>query len=138
MQDIINVISPTWYKKDGASSEQLEQLKSQLKFKLPFEYESFLTWSNGGEGRIGNNYFSLWNCEQVPRRNVSTQINFYLPGVLGIATDGGDYCYALDYTISDTNPPLVLVPLGDLDFTSFVTIGSSFIEGLRNLLTTDF
>src|SRR2546425_377726 len=112
MQNILDTIAPKWYKEPGATAAEIEQLKNQVNFRLPPDYESFLMWSNGGEGYIGSNYFSLWTCEQIPRRNTSTKIGFYLPKVLGIATDGGDYCYALDYRFSEDEPQLVLVPLG--------------------------
>jgi len=138
MEIFINTISQNWYKEPGATLKQIEQLKHQLKFQLVFEHEAFLLWSNGGEAKVGNNYFSLWSCEEIVRRNVSTKIEFYLPNILGIATDGGDYCYALDYNASVNVPPLVLVPLGDLDFVSFVTVGSSLKDGLQNLFVTDF
>jgi len=138
MENLIKTINQTWFKQLGATSNQIDEYKRNTRFNLPVEYEEFLLWSNGGEGLMGNNYISFWPSEDVIRLNSMYRIDFYIPQTLGIATDGGDYCYALDYRTSCANPAFVLVPLGDLDVVSFIFVGSSFEGGLRNLLVSDF
>ena len=57
----------------------------------------------------------------------------YLPRVVGIGTDGGGDCFALDYRDGGT-PKLVSVPLGDLDAESVVVLADSLEAALRSKL----
>lgn len=136
MEDIIRLITSYWFKKPGANYHQLQQLNDSLPYQLPEAYKTFLTWSNVGEGHIGSSYLSLWNAEEIVRFNKDYQVNFYLPKVIGIGSDGGGECYALDYRTTLNTPALILVPFGDLEESAIVIIGSSFQEGLNSLLMT--
>ena len=55
----MEVIESKWYKKDGANTAFIEDVEKQLNTTLPKQYKSFLLWSNGGEGKLGDNYIYI-------------------------------------------------------------------------------
>lgn len=139
---IFKEILITWFRNDPAAQDEIIKTEKALKKEgiiragLPNDYTSFLLLTNGGEGWVGSRYVSLWRIEEVQALNKSYQIDHYLPGIVGVGTDGGGQCYALDFRYSSINPTLVQVPLGDLGIVSLVLIGESFGDGLRELLKT--
>lgn len=136
MEDLIKIIAPSWFKKPGATAEQIKQAEAALGIEFPSDYKTFLSWSNGGEGQIGNIYFSFWSADEIKELNEDYQISKYLPGIVGIGTDGGGQCYALDYRMYPENPPLIQCPLGDLDFSSIVDLGSTFRDGIEGAVSS--
>lgn len=137
MEELIEIIAPSWFKKDGAIAEQIKQAEAALGIEFPSDYKTFLSWSNGGEGQIGNRYFSFWSSEEIKQLNEDYQISKYLPSIVGIGTDGGGQSYALDYRMSPENPPLIQCPLGDLDFSSIVVLGSTFRDGVERAMSSE-
>lgn len=131
MEELLEEIAATWYKEPGANSSQIESLEQELKVTLPEDYRHFLLWSDGGEGDIGKCYLSLWSIGEIPQLNSDYLISHYVPGLVGIGTDGGSICYALDFRQDRVSPSFVSVPLGDLDYESVVIIAPTFSEGLR-------
>lgn len=61
----MEVIESKWYKKDGANTAFIEDVEKQLNTTLPKQYKSFLLWSNGGEGKLGDNYIYIWAIEDI-------------------------------------------------------------------------
>ena len=106
-----------------------------MKLQFPEDYKTLLQWSNGGEGSVGTIYLSLWGIEEIEKFNEDYRINRYLPGLLGIGTDGGGECYALDYRASPIPPSFIQVPLGDLDFASITVLGATFRDGIKNVIS---
>jgi hypothetical protein len=136
IEDLIETIAPSWFKKTGATTEQIKQAEAALGVGFPSDYKTFLSWSNGGEGQIGNRYFSFWSAEEIKELNDDYQISKYLPGSVGIGTDGGGECYALDYRMYPETPSLIQCPLGDLDFSSIVVLGSTFRDGIEGAMSS--
>ena len=134
MEDLIEAIEESWYKEPGATEEQLRQAESALGFPLPEDYKAFMRWSNGGGGRIGGTYLALWNIEDVREANESYGIDHYLPGVVGVGTDGGSQSYAFDYRAKNDMPSLIRVDLGDLDPESVIFVSHSFRAALERAL----
>ena len=136
MDEFIAAIENNWSKKPGASMDDIMWTERVLGVRFPADYQSFLRWSNGGEGDIGGRHFDLWDVDRVLRLNKAYALDRYLPGVVGIGTDGGGICYALDYSAGPDNPRFVHVPLGDLDPAAIVVLGHSFQEGLERALAS--
>lgn len=115
MKSIINILEKHWNTNPPASSMQLDELERELKIALPSDYRQLMQWSNGGEGKVGGAYFSLWPIEKIINRNISANIWRYMSNrFIGIGSNGGGECYGLDYTENDTSPNISIVPLGDL------------------------
>jgi SMI1 / KNR4 family (SUKH-1) len=137
MKDIIDQISGTWYRLPGASAEEIHAVEERLNVEFPQDYKEFMIWSDSGEGRLGATYIKLWACEELEEANDDYKIHKYLPGLVGIGTDGGDDCYAFDYRRGEGGPLLVQVPLGALCPEYVVTLGRSFSEWLIKCLPSE-
>lgn len=122
----------TWWRQSPAPPEGIADLKNYLNGALPEEYEALLRWSNGGEGDLPGGYFSLWPAEVVRGWNGDYGIASHLNGLVAIGTDGGDRAFALDFRVERSNPPVVLIELGDLDIDSVVRVGSSLADWIVN------
>ena len=133
MDELIQRIKPRWYGRPGATDEAIRAAEAQLGITFPSDYCEFLTWSNGGEGQVGDDYLSLWPIEEAPQLNEDYQIGKYLPNVIGIGSDGGGECYALDYRRGGEDPPLVQVPFGDLEAESVTFLGRSLSSWLAQV-----
>lgn len=135
MKHLFERIAPSWFGNPGTTDIDIQQVELDLNVTLPHDYKQFLLWSNGGEGYIGSNYFSFWTIQELKELNASYRINHYLPGILGVGTDGGGECYALDFRSDPSAPAFVRVPLGDLDIESVIPIASSLQEGFEKAIT---
>ncbi|MCA4533084.1 SMI1/KNR4 family protein [Bacteroides xylanisolvens] len=51
--------------KNGANTASIEDVEKLLNTTLPYQYKRFLLWSNGGEGKLGDNYIYIWAIEDV-------------------------------------------------------------------------
>lgn len=137
MDQLFERMAASWFKNPGVGIKDIEQAEVELGRAFPTDYREFLLWSNGGEGLIGSTYYSFWEVEKLKELNALYQIDHYLPNVLGIGTDGGGECYALDFKNSDSAPYLVQVSLGDLDEDSIVFLAHSLKQAIENELVPD-
>lgn len=139
MKNAIEIVKPSWHAVPPASKEQLDSLQEALDLTLPVDYREFMLWSNGGEGKVGSAYVSLWAVEKIIARNISASIWQYISKrFIGIGTNGGDECYGLDYTNDSTSPKFVIVSLGDLSYDSKFFIAPTLTEGLQKSLDFQF
>lgn len=118
----------------AASDAAIAMAETELGVIFPAAYRDLLKWANGGEFDFGNAYVEVWDTVRIVKRNQSYEIPSRLPGIVGIGSDGGDECYALDFRLAEQRP-LVRVSLGALRPEFVETIGPNLIEGLRNLPT---
>jgi hypothetical protein len=138
MKNIIDLVSPYWYKKPPCDGADVAKVERHLGLQFPPDYIDLLKWSNGGEAKLGTAHFALWPIQDVIRRNGSASIFKYMTNrFVGIGTNGGDECYGLDYTGGDV-PTLAIVPLGDLDPNSKYTIAATLTEGIQKALAGQF
>lgn len=139
MSKAINLVAGSWHREPPATEAKLSQAESELGVVFPEDYREFLLWSNGGEAKVGDAYFSLWRVDDIKKRNMSASIAKYMSSLfLGIGTNGGDECYALDYSIDINFPKFAIVPLGDLDHESKFIIASSMTEAFEKALNGGF
>lgn len=88
MENIIKKIANEWNADPGADLTNISIIEKALNTTFSKDYITFLQWSNGGEGNIGDNYISLWKCEDLITLNNEYQIQKYLSNkFLGIGTD---------------------------------------------------
>ncbi|MFJ4455292.1 SMI1/KNR4 family protein [Pseudomonas sp. NPDC089392] len=127
INNTIKAITSQWQAQPGALLREIDDLEKSIHKKLPNDYRSFLQWSNGGNCKFSNIYIDLWPAGLVEKLNQEYQISKYL-GVsyVGIGTDGGSICIALDYT--STQPQICTFDLGDIDLSRVNQIGKTFSE----------
>ena len=130
----MEVIESKWYKKDGASSASIDDVEKLLNTTLPKQYKSFLLWSNGGEGKLGDNYIYIWAIEDVIAYNHDYGIQKYLQKEYWAFGMDGDIGYILH--LSDNS--IYRVDLGDLDITSIKYIAPSFDDFLGKAIYLNF
>ncbi|AIO75514.1 TPA: SMI1/KNR4 family protein [Burkholderia multivorans] len=120
------------YQKNAPSTPaEIATLETTLGISLPLDYKDFLTWSNGGEGQVGDLYLSMWTIEQVIELNALYSITTRMgKGFVGIGTDGGDYCFALDLR---RNEHFVVVPLGALADEEVKPLAGNLVDGLTGI-----
>jgi hypothetical protein len=116
-----------WSKKPGAQLTRIAVVEASLSRVLPEDYRRLLIWADGGEWHIGGRQVYLWSTSELEKLNNDYQIPFWLPDVLGIGTDGGGQCYALDYRQKNVDPVVVTVPLGAL-FKDEITVCGASLE----------
>lgn len=122
MDIIIKKIAEQWNFISAVELWQISAVENELGIIFPEDYKTFLEWSNGGEGYIGENYVSLWKVENLMTLNKEYQIQKYLSNsFLAIGTDGGGICYGLN----TNNYTYFKCPLGDLDINEISTIAKS-------------
>jgi len=120
----------------GATEEEIAQAEQTLGVRFPDDYRAFLRWSDGGGGWIGTAYAAFWSTEELPKRNADYAIPESVPGAVGIGSDGGGECLALDYRANASAPRLVFLPfIGMDDADSAWVLGDSFADGLAQLAT---
>ena len=130
----MEVIESKGYKKDGASSASIDDVEKLLNTTLPKQYKSFLLWSNGGEGKLGDNYIYIWAIEDVIAYNHDYGIQKYLQKEYWAFGMDGDIGYILH--LSDNS--IYRVDLGDLDITSIKYIAPSFDDFLGKAIYLNF
>ena len=130
----MEVIESKWYKKDGASSASIDDVEKLLNTTQPKQYKSFLLWSNGGEGKLGDNYIYIWAIEDVIAYNHDYGIQKYLQKEYWAFGMDGDIGYILH--LSDNS--IYRVDLGDLDITSIKYIAPSFDDFLGKAIYLNF
>jgi hypothetical protein len=111
-----------------ASAADVATLEASLNVALPPDYKEFLQWSNGGEGDFGGLYLAMWSTADVVSLNELYSIRTRMGSdFIGVGTDGGDYCFAVDLR---NNAAFVVVPLGALANDEVKRLADSFVDGL--------
>jgi hypothetical protein len=92
---------------------------------------TFFCGRMGGEGEVGELYLSMWSVEQVVDLNTLYSITTRIgQGFVGIGTDGGDYCFALNFRRGEH---FVVVPLGALAKDEVKSLASNLVDGLTSI-----
>lgn len=121
-------LGPAFERNEPSSAEAIGRLVAMSPRPLPPAYLDFLSWSNGGEGSVGDYYVSIWPAEEVLELNEGYEVRQYVPGLLAFGTDGGGEAFAFDYRREGS--PIVRVPLGDLAYESVLDVASDLVAFL--------
>ena len=129
MIDFDKIVGTEFRKNPPSNASDLAKLEASIGASLPDDYKRFLLFSNGGEGNIGDLYISIWPIEEVLNLNTLYSIPRRLgEKILGIGTDGGDYCFALDLQENDNQ--FAVVSLGALAKEEIKNLAKNFLGGL--------
>jgi hypothetical protein len=131
MNDFIALLGAGFHGKRPAASPEIMSLETSLGVAFPSAYREFLSWSDGGEGAVGDLYLSLWSVGQVAELNGLYSITRRMGrGFVGIGTDGGGYCFALELRGGER---FVAVPLGALAESEVKHLADSLTYGLARI-----
>ncbi|EMF42464.1 hypothetical protein LEP1GSC067_2887 [Leptospira interrogans serovar Lora str. TE 1992] len=72
--NITNIFKNVWTIQPGTNLNTIQKIESIFKVTFPEDYKQILLWSNGGEGKVGNRYLSLWKIEELVQLNEDYQI----------------------------------------------------------------
>src|SRR5580704_6847401 len=97
LHEILSDPSGNWSRRPPASEAAIRTLAAACDFALPQEYESFLRYSNGGEGPLCIEpwYFQLCSAEDVLSYNRDYKVGQFLPGFFAIGSSGGSEMLAI-------------------------------------------
>lgn len=128
MTDFTALLGVDFHRRAPSALAEIASLEKTLGVLLPLNYKDFLAWSDGGEGDVGDLYLSMWTIEQVIELNALYSITTRMGrDFVGIGTDGGDYCFALDLRRGER---FVVVPLGALAEDEVKSLASDLVAGL--------
>ena len=128
MTDFTALLGVDFHRRAPSTLAEIASLEKTLGVRLPLSYKAFLAWSDGGEGDVGDLYLSMWTVEQVIELNALYSITARMGrDFVGIGTDGGDYCFALDLRGDER---FVVVPLGALAEDEVKSLASDLVAGL--------
>lgn len=131
MTDFTALLGVGFHRNAPSTLVEIVSLETTLGVSLPLNYKDFLVWSDGGEGEVGDLYLSMWTVEQVVELNALYSITKRMGrGFVGIGTDGGDYCFALDLRRDER---FVVVPLGALAEDEVKPLASDLVAGLTSI-----
>ena len=114
------------------SETALADFESKQAINLPLSYRGFLLKGNGGGGPVGEfGYANVWKIAEIADLNKAYKIEEYLPGYLGIGSDGGGEAFVI--RMGTELAQFVQVPFVGLSEEDCVLLGASFDELLENL-----
>lgn len=118
-----------------ASRGSIALCQSDLKFKLPVDYERFLAQMNGGEGFIGSNYLRAWPVEDLIQCNKDYLVDEAAPELFLFGSNGGGEAFAFDTRSSP--PPIVAVPFIVISLEDAKEIAPNFDAFLQHLYQSE-
>src|SRR5687767_10632279 len=77
-----------WYPLPSANEEEIGRIENQMGLRLPDDFKEWLLQSNGGQGRIGEHYLTIWGTHEMIDKNRLYKITTELPGIIGFADNG--------------------------------------------------
>ncbi|WP_175728754.1 SMI1/KNR4 family protein [Burkholderia ambifaria] len=131
MTDFTTLLGAGFHRNAPSTPAAIASLETSLRASLPPNYKDLLLWSDGGEGEVGDLYLALWAVEQVVELNALYSITKRMGHeFVGIGTDGGDYCFALDLRGGER---FVVVPLGVLTEDEIKPLARDLVDGLTSI-----
>ena len=130
----MEVIESKWYNKEWCKYSVYWRRRKTSKYNLALSVQRFLLWSNGGEGKLGDNYIYIWAIEDIVAYNNDYGIHKYLQKeYLAFGMDGD-----IGYIFHLPNNSIYRVDLGDLDIASIKYIAPSFDDFLGKAIYLNF
>lgn len=67
-----------------AEENRVRKAEIELGVKFPSDYIEFISFSNGAEGSIGENYLILWSIDEIIELNEAYGVNDFAKGIICI------------------------------------------------------
>jgi hypothetical protein len=113
-------------------SNKVKKVESVLGVTFPDDYVEFITYTNGAEGSIGENYLVLWVIDEIVELNEGYSVNEFAKGLVLFGSDGGDTAFAFDTRTNEMR--IVTVPFIGMGLDEITTISNTFNGFLEYLL----
>jgi hypothetical protein len=114
---------------------KVKKVQTELGITFPKDYIEFISYSNGAEGNIGENYLILWSIEDIIELNEAYGVNEFAKGLVLFGSDGGDTAFAFDTRTNETQ--IVTVPFMGMDLDEVTMCSNTFNGFLNYLLNTN-
>lgn len=132
MEDILRRLTKKMSVKPGVTREEIAQVEGMLQKEFPPDYVSFLLFTDGGIGSIGEgNYVELWPLEELIPSNEANEVNKYAPGLLLFGSDGGGEAYGFNTNVHPYE--VVKIPFIGLEWEDAIDLSHSFIGFLKDI-----
>ncbi|TCD23419.1 SMI1/KNR4 family protein [Pedobacter psychrodurus] len=118
-------------KRTNKPNTTFEEAEKIINFKLPNDYKTFALNYSEFEGIIGNQYFRLWDFDEIIGMNTDYRIFEYLPKTLAIGGNGSGEYIAIEQ-LNDSRLRIVLSPFL-IEEEAHIEIGISFTDFLERL-----
>ncbi len=128
MTELDNILTKyNFPKRTTKALTRFEEIEQQIGFSLPPDYKYFLDNYSEYEEFVGPELVTLWDTDDLIKKNKDTGIFNNLPLTIGIGNNPSSEFIAIEF-LSDGNYRIVLSPLIDLDKQYHIDIGSSFTD----------
>lgn len=114
---------------------RVRKVEIELGVKFPSDYKEFISFSNGAEGSIGENYLILWSIDEIIELNEAYGVNDFANGLVLFGSDGGDAAFAFDTRTKESH--IVTVPFIGMDLEAVKNCSKTFNGFLQYLLNTN-
>ena len=121
--------------KSPVKEEKVKKVEYELGVTFPKDYLEFITFSNGAEGNIGENYIIIWPIEDIVELNDSYGIEDFIKGLILFGSDGGNTAFAFDTRTNEAK--IVTVPFIGFELNEVTTCSNTFKRFLKNFLNTN-
>ncbi|MEH7246855.1 SMI1/KNR4 family protein [Neobacillus niacini] len=121
--------------KPPIEENKVKEVETELGVTFPNDYLEFISYSNGAEGSIGENYLILWSIEDIIELNEAYGVNDFAKGLVLFGSDGGDTAFAFDTRKNETQ--IVSVPFIGMDLSEITTCSNTFNGFLQYLLNAN-
>ncbi|MEH7355595.1 SMI1/KNR4 family protein [Neobacillus drentensis] len=112
--------------------KKVRNVEAELCIKFPNDYIEFISYSNGAEGSIGENYLILWSIEEIVELNEAYGVNEFAKGLVLFGSDGGDTAFAFDTRTNEIQ--IVTVPFIGMDLNEIAPCANTFNDFIQYLL----
>ncbi|OOF46311.1 SMI1/KNR4 family protein [Rodentibacter trehalosifermentans] len=112
---------------NGPITENIILLELKSHINLPDDYISFLTFHNGGEGFVQEQYLILWKAEELIEFNHDYEVREYVDNLFLIGSNGGGEAIGYDLDTMD----IVMIPFIGMD-RKYIKVIARSIEELLN------
>ena len=109
----------------------IEEIERNLQCQLPDDYKYFLENYTEFESTLGPEYLRLWDIDNILERNLGYEIQEWLENTIGIGTNGGAECIAIEF-LNHQKYRIILTPF-IFDKECHIEIGTSFTDMLVRL-----
>ena len=115
-----------WRFNNSIVSESLKAIEEKIGFNFPQNYFEFMLTHNGGEGFVGEQYFTIWKHEDLIQYNADYHVTEHCPDVFMFGSNGGGEGFAFAKNLTPIQ--IVLVPFIGMDKESAIIVGSDIDE----------
>ena len=121
--------------KPPIEKNKVVEVETKLGITFPNDYIEFLSYSNGAEGSIGENYLILWSIEDIIELNEAYCVTDFAEGIVLFGSDGGNEAFAFDTRKNETE--IVTIPFIGMDLSEIKTCSKTFNGFLQYLLNAN-